>query len=84
MLCVAVHDRAGFNKKRKECPQNGANGPKIGFLGFIGNLVITFSRIWSLKKVHTICRITALIPYLGKILFQNEPKCSWPIRLQYF
>ena len=43
VLCVAVCDRAGFNKKKKFHLKNGANGPKIGFLGFIGNLVITFS-----------------------------------------
>ena len=45
MLCVAVRDRAGFNKKKKKknLSKNGANEPKIGFLGFIGTLVITLS-----------------------------------------
>ena len=32
--------------------KNGENEPKTGFLGSIWNLVITFSWIWSLKKVH--------------------------------
>ena len=36
-----MRDRAGF-KKKKFYPKNGANGPKLGFLGSIGNLVITF------------------------------------------
>ena len=79
-----MHDRAGF-KKKKICPKNAANGPKIGFLGSIGNLVITFFLIWSIKKVHIICCILAIIPYLGKILFlRYEPNSSWPIRLQDF
>ena len=34
-LCVVVRDRTGF-KKTFFCLKNGENGPKIGFLGFIG------------------------------------------------
>ena len=82
LLCVTEPD---LTKKNFSCLKNGANGPKIGFLGFIGNLLITFSWIWSIKKVHTISCVLALILYSEKILFlRYEPKCSWPIRLQDF
>ena len=35
-LCVVVHDGAGFFFKNFFLSQNWENGPKIGFLGFIG------------------------------------------------
>ena len=39
--CGVVNNRAGFFEKKK-CPENGENEPKIGFLKFIGKLVINF------------------------------------------
>ena len=33
----------------------GKNGPKTGFFEFIGNLVINFFGIWSIKKIFNIC-----------------------------
>ena len=52
--------------KKIFCPKNGENGPKIVFLDLLENLIINFFWIWSIKKVHIICCILALIPYLGK------------------
>ena len=55
----------------KLCPKNGENGSKMGqecgFLDLLEKLVINFFRIWSIKKVHIICCILALIPYLEKM-----------------
>ena len=67
------------------CRKNGENGPKIGLFGFIEKFSHYFFWIWSIKKVHIICCILALIPYLGKIWFlRYQRKCSRWIRLQDF
>ena len=80
-LCVTEPDFFFF---LNFVPKNGENGPKIGFLGFIGKFSHLFW-IWSMKKVHIICCILALTRYLGKIWFlRYGPKCSRPIRLQDF
>ena len=63
MFCVT----AGFFLKICFCPKNGENGAKKGFLGFIGNSSDSFFLNLSIKKVHIICCILALIPYLGEI-----------------
>ena len=38
LLCMTEPDL-----RKNFFPQNGANGPKIGFLGSIGNLALLFS-----------------------------------------
>ena len=37
-MCVVIPGRVRFfeKKKKKNCPKNGENGPKIGFFEFIG------------------------------------------------
>ena len=80
-LCVTEPDFPG----KFFCPKNWENGPKVGFLNLLENLFLNFFRIWSIKKFYNICCILAQIPYIGKIWFLRYwPKCSQPIRLQYF
>ena len=83
--CLVVHDRAGFFKKSLFTPRMGKMSQKQGFLNLLENLAINFFWIWSIKKFYNICCILTQIPYLGKIWFlRYGPKCSRPIRLQYF
>ena len=82
LLCVTGPD---FFKKNLFVPKMGKVGQKQGFLNLLENVAITFFWIWSMKKFYNVCCILAQSPYLGKIYFlRYEPKCSWPIRLQYF
>ena len=60
-------DRAGF-KKKNCCPKNGANGPKTGFLGSIGNLVITFFLNLVYKESSYYLLYSCTNPILGKNL----------------
>ena len=71
LLCVT--DSWIFFKKLF-CPRNRENGPKIGFLDLLGNLVINFFWIWSVKKAHIIFCILALIPYLGNLVLEIQAK----------
>ena len=69
------------------CPKNWGNGPKMPqkqfFFDLLENLVINFFGIWSIKEVHIVCCILALILYLEKIWFlRSVPKCSQSIGLQ--
>ena len=83
--CLVVRDRAGFFLKNLFAPKMGKMGQKQVFLNLLENLVINFFWIWSIKKFYNICCVLAQILYLGKIWFLRDgPKCSQPIRLQYF
>ena len=80
-----VRDRAWFSRKIFFVPKMGELGQKQGFLNLLKNWVIIFFWIWSIKKFYNIYCILAQIPYLGKFWFlRYRPKCSWPVRLQYF
>ena len=83
--CLVVRDRAGFFLKNLFAQKMGKMGQKQGFLNLLENWVINFFWIWSIKKFYNICCVLAQILYLGKIWFLRDgPKCSQPIRLQYF
>ena len=83
-----VHNRA-FREKKNFLSQNWEKGPKMGqnqgFFNILENLVINLYWIWSWMEIYIIGSVPTQIPYLGKFLFlRYGPKCSHPIRLQYF
>ena len=60
-------------------------GQKQGFLNLLGNWVIIFFWIRSIKKFYKICCILAQIQYLEKLWFlRYGPKCSRPINCSIF
>ena len=75
---LALTRDKSFLRKRAQ------NGPKSGFFQFTGKLIFTYW-IWSLMEIYIIGCVPTQIPYLEKFLFlRYGPKCSQPIRLQYF
>ena len=75
----------GFFGKVFLFPKNCGNGPKIGFLYWKKNLVISFPWICSIMKVYIICYVPAQILCLVKVLFLRcGSKCPQPFRLQDF
>ena len=78
-LCVTESD---FLRK-KFCPKNWENVPKIGqkqgLFNLLENVVISF--YW----IYIIYCVPAQTPYLVELLFlRYGPKCSQPIRLEDF
>ena len=83
--CEVMRDRARFSRKKFFTPKIGKMGQRQDFFNLLEDLVINFYWMWSIMKMYIICCVPAQIPYLGKFLFlRYGPKCSQPIRLQYF
>ena len=83
--CLVVRDRADF-LKILFLPQKWGKWAKNKVFWIYWKIwSLIFFWIWSIKKHYKIFCILAQIPYLGKICFlRYGPKCSRPIRLQYF
>ena len=84
-LCMTESDFQGKFFLPQKSGKWAQNWPKTGFFEFIGNWVINFFWIWSIKKFYNIFCIPAQISYLRKFWFMRYgPKCSWPIDCSIF